>query len=177
MNECLEKLVISKFGTETWEYVKERAGCEVKNNGFLKLENYQEDATVLLVECVSEQTGLPIEEVYRLYGVHFVEYIMGEGYDNLLYCQGRTLKEWMASINSIHNHVQTMFPTRIDAPEFWCEENNDGTLVLFYKSSRGALWVPFAQGLVTECAQRQFNINITMEVVSFQGNEGARFTR
>jgi guanylate cyclase soluble subunit beta len=177
MNDCLEKLVISKFGVEVWEAVKERAGCDVKNDGFLKLESYHDDATAVLVECVNELTGLPLDEVYRLYGAHFPEYISEEGYENLLYCQGRTLKEWMASINSIHNHLQTTFPNRIVSPEFWCEENKNGTLSLFYMSSRGHVWAAFVQGLVTECARRQFDLHITMEIVSYQGEQGARFTR
>ena len=177
MNDCLEKLVISKFGVEVWDSVKERAGCEVQNDGFLKLESYHDDATIVLVECVSELTGLSMDDVYRLFGSHFVHYIMQEGYENVLYCQGTTLKEWMTSINSLHNHLQTTFPNNIVAPEFWCEENYDGTLSLFYRSARGSVWAPYAQGIVTECAKRQFDLSITMEVVSFQEEDGARFTR
>ena len=177
MNDCLEKLVISKFGVEVWDSVKERAGCEVQNDGFLKLESYHDDATIVLVECVSELTGLSMDDVYRLFGSHFVHYIMQEGYENVLYCQGTTLKEWMTSINSLHNHLQTTFPNSIVAPEFWCEENYDGTLSLFYRSARGSVWAPYAQGIVTECAKQQFDLNITMEVVSFQEEDGARFTR
>ena len=177
MNDCLEKLVISKFGIDMWDRVKAEAGCDVKNDGFLKLENYHDDATTVLVECTSEMTDLPIDEIFRLYGAFFVEYIMNEGYDNLLYCQGRTLKEWLTGINAMHNHLQTTFPNKIDAPELWVEENHDGTLTLFYTSSRGSVWAPYTQGLVTECAKRQFGLDITMDLISLQADEGARFTR
>jgi len=177
MKDCLEKLVIVKFGADMWHVVKERAGCDVKNDGSLKLESYHDDAIVVLVECVSELTGLPMDEIYHLYGGYFVDYIVEEGYENVLYCQGRTLKKWLEDINSIHNHLQTSFPKGIIAPEFWCEENNDGTLLLFYMSQRGHIWAPYAQGLVTECARHHFGLNITMDVESTQGKEGSRFTR
>ena len=43
INDCTEKLVISKFGVETWHAVKEKAGCTVKDGGFIRHERYSED--------------------------------------------------------------------------------------------------------------------------------------
>lgn len=176
LNDCLEKLVIDKFGVETWHAVKQASGCDVKDNGFLKLENYHDESTVVLVESISELTGLSIEEVYQFFGAYFVYYSMHEGFENLLFCQGRTLKEWMAGINAVHGHLQTAFPNKMAVPEFWCEENADGTLALFYSSSRGSYLVPFAEGLITEVAKLHFELDITMTLMSTQGEAGARFT-
>lgn len=177
MNDCIEKLVMSKWGIEKWHAVKEEAGCDIKDNGFLKLENYHDESTVVLVEATSDLTGLSIYDVYRSMGTYFVHYISDEGYENLLCCQGHTLKEWMAGINAIHSHLQTTLPNKMMMPEFWCEENADGTLSLFYMSSRGSYLSPLAEGLVTEVARLQFDLDITMTLVSLQGEEGARFTR
>lgn len=176
-NDCLEKLVIDKFGLETWHAVKQASGCDVKDNGFLKLENYHDESTVVLVESISSLTGLTIEEVYQFFGAYFVYYCMNEGFENLLFCQGRTLKEWMAGINAVHGHLQTAFPNKMAMPEFWCEENTDGTLALFYSSTRGSYMVPFAEGLITEVAKIHFELDITMTLMSIQGEEGARFSR
>lgn len=176
LNDCLEKLVIDKFGIETWHAVKQASGCDVKDNGFLKLENYHDESTVVLVESISSLTGLSIEEVYQFFGAYFVYYIMNQGFENLLFCQGRTLKEWMAGINAVHGHLQTAFPNKMAMPEFWCEENTDGTLALFYSSSRGSYLVPFAEGLITEVAKLHFELDITMRLMSLQGEAGARFT-
>ena len=177
MNDCLEKLIISKYGVEKWHAVKEEAGCDVKDNGFLTLENYHDESTVVLAEAIEELTDMTVEDVYRSMGTFFVGYIMEQGYENLLVCQGHTLKEWMQGINSIHSHLQRTFPKKMSMPEFWCEDNADGTLALFYMSSRGSYLAPLAEGLVTEVARRQFELDITMTQMSVQGEEGARFTR
>ncbi len=177
INDCLENLIIAKFGVQTWQAVKDEAGCDVKDNGFLKLENYHDESTVVLIEAVSALTGIAMSEVYRIFGAYFVHYSMNEGFENLLFCQGRTLKEWMSGINAIHGHLQTTFPNKMSMPEFWCEENADGTLALFYLSTRGSYLAPFAEGLVLEVAKLHFGLDITLTLVSTQGEEGARFTR
>lgn len=177
INDCIEKYVIDKWGVDTWHAIKENAGCDVKDGGFLKLENYHDESTVVLAEATYEITGESIPEVYRGMGAYFAHYVSRHGYENLLLCQGHTLKEWMAGINAIHGHLQTTFPNKMTMPEFWCEENDDGTLSLFYMSSRGSYLAPLAEGLVTEVAKLAFELDIIMTLVSTQGEEGARFTR
>lgn len=174
---CLEKLVIAKFGVEVWHAVKDKAGCKVKDGGFLKLEHYPDASTIDLVQAASELSGLSVPQVYEAFGTFFVEYIIGEGYEDLLCCQGSTLKDWMTNINAIHQHLQTTFPKKMTMPEFWCEENEDGTLSLFYFSSRGNFLAPLAVGLVSEVAKRQFELDIDMRRRTTQGVEGANFTR
>ena len=177
INDCVEKYVIHAYGVEKWHLVKEEAECGVKDDSFLKMENYHDDSTVVLVEAISILTGLSMDDVLREVGAHFVHYIVKQGYENLLYCQGHTLKEWLARINGIHGHLNRSLPNKMKPPEFWCEENVDGTLRLFYMSSRGSILAPLAVGLVTEVAKRQFKLDITMTLASTQGEEGALFTR
>jgi guanylate cyclase soluble subunit beta len=177
INDCIEKYVLSKFGVKAWHAVKEEAGCDVKDDHFLKLENYHDESTTVLVEAMCELTGLSLVDFYRSLGAYWVEYIINEGYENLLCCQGHTLKEWMQGINSIHGHLQKTLPNKMKMPEFWCEENHDNTLALFYMSSRGSVYAPLAEGIVTEVAKREFKLDIVMNLVSIQGEEGARFTR
>lgn len=177
INDCVEKLVLDKFSVEVWHAIKKKACCEVKDGGFLKLEHYPDKSTIALVEAASELSGLSVPQVYEAFGEFFVPYIIDEGYENLLCCQGSTLKDWMTNINAIHQHLQTTFPKKMVMPEFWCEENEDGTLNLFYFSSRGNFLSPVAVGLVTEVAKRQFDLSIVMTQKTSQGVNGAKFTR
>ena len=160
-----------------WHAVKAKAQCDVKDDGFLKLEHYPDSSTVNLVQAASELSGLSVDEVYEAFGVFFVEYIIGEGYEDLLCCQGSTLRDWMTNINAIHQHLQTTFPKKMTMPEFWCESNDDQTLSLFYYSSRGNFLAPLAVGLVTEVAKRQFDLDIVMTKKTAQGVQRAKFTR
>jgi guanylate cyclase soluble subunit beta len=138
INDCIENLVIEKFGKDAWHAVKEKAGCEVKDGGFYKMELYQDKSTIDLVMAASEVSGLSVDEVLYAFGRYFFHYIRDEGYESLLCCQGKTLKNWMMNINAIHNHLQTTFPKKMSMPQFWCEDHmasdgkEDGSLVLHY---------------------------------------------
>ncbi|KAG7349232.1 adenylate/guanylate cyclase [Nitzschia inconspicua] len=177
INDCMEKLVLHKFDLATWHAMKEKAGLsDLKDGGFLKLESYPLNTTTDLVQAASDLSGLTIPQVYEAFGEFFVPYIIDEGYHNLLCCQGSTLRDWMSNINAIHQHLQNTFPKSMTMPEFWCENNSDGSLRLFYYSARGSFLAPFAVGLVREVARFQFDLDIIMTQVTTQGVDGSRFT-
>ena len=90
--------------------------------------------------------------------------------------QGATLKDWMSNINAIHVHLQTTFPKKMIMPQFWCEDGEDGALLLHYHSQRGNFLAPLAKGLVAEIAQFQFELDIDMTKTATQGVDGAKFT-
>jgi len=179
INDCIEKLVMEKFGVALWHNIKEKAGCKVPDGGFLKLEEYPDASTIALVEATSQTLGVSREEVIHLAGRHWVPYIKPQGFDNLLSCQGSTLKDWMTNINSIHKHLQMAFPNKIMMPQFWCEDDDkaqDGSLLLHYFSKRGNMLAPLAQGIVEETAETQFDIEVHMEKLQTQGVNGAEYT-
>ena len=168
---------MEKFDVAAWHQIKEKAGCDVKDGAFLKLDHYPDSSTYDLVKAAAEVSGLSVDTVLHTFGEYFVEYIIGEGYENLLCCQGSTLKDWMRNINAIHGHLQNTFPKKMIMPEFWCQDNDDGSLLLFYYSKRGSLLAPLAVGIVTEVAKRQFELDIVMDKLATQGEEGSMFTR
>ncbi|KAG7374610.1 adenylate and guanylate cyclase catalytic domain containing protein [Nitzschia inconspicua] len=177
INDCMEKLVLHKFDLATWHAMKEKAGLsDIKDGGFLKLESYPLKTTTDLVQAASDLSGLTVPQVYEAFGEFFVPYIIDEGYYNLLCCQGSTLRDWMSNINAIHQHLQNTFPKSMTMPEFWCENNSDGSLRLFYYSARGSFLTPLAMGLVREVARFQFDLDIIMTQVTTQGVDGSRFT-
>lgn len=174
----MEKLVIDKFGVDAWHIVKQKAGCTVCDGGFFKLDHYTDKSTMDLVIAAGEVSGLTVDQVLEAFGAFFVHYIRNEGYDNLLCCQGSTLKDWMANINAIHHHLQTTFPKKMIMPQFWCEDASDGSgaLMLHYHSKRGSYLAPLAKGLVVEISKFQFQVEIDMKQTQTQGEDGAGFT-
>lgn len=179
INDCVEKLVISKFGVDTWHTIKDEAGCTVADGGFYKLDVYPDKSTVDLVMAATEVSGLSAEAVLETFGAFFVQYVKDEGYENLLACQGSNLKDFMANINAMHQHLQNTFPKKMTMPQFLVEddESGDGSLLLHYHSKRGSLLAPLAKGVVVEIASSQFGYDIDMERLRTQGEDGADFTR
>jgi len=92
IHDCMEKLVIEKFGIEAWHTIKEKSGCTVPDGDFLKVDHYSDESTIAIVVAASEVSGLSVDQVLEAFGVYFVGYIKYHGYDDLIRCQGRTLK-------------------------------------------------------------------------------------
>ena len=53
INDCVEKLVIAKFGIETWHAIKQKAGCKVMDGGWIRLQSYPDSVTLDLVAAAS----------------------------------------------------------------------------------------------------------------------------
>ncbi|CAB9521943.1 Guanylate cyclase soluble subunit beta-1 [Seminavis robusta] len=178
INDCVEKLVLAKFDLDAWHSIKEKAGCKVEDGGFYKLDPYPDQTTVDLVMAAVEVSGLSAEAILETFGAFFVQYVRDEGYDNLLRCQGSNLKDFMANINAMHQHLQDTFPNKMTMPQFWVEddESGDGAIILHYHSKRGSLLAPVAKGVVCQVASDQFGYEIKMERLRTQGEEGAEQT-
>ena len=67
INDCLEKLVIKRYGVKTWRIVKAKANCDVEDGGFYKLEHYSDDSTVSLAQAASEVSGLSIDAIFEAF--------------------------------------------------------------------------------------------------------------
>ena len=55
INDCVEKLVVEKFGRATWLAIKEAAGLsEFQEGDFIRLEHYPDKMTFDLVAAASK---------------------------------------------------------------------------------------------------------------------------
>jgi Haem-NO-binding len=194
INDCTEKLVLTKFGIEQWHAIKAKAGCEVADGGFIRHEYYPDESTVQLVVAASEILGLTVDQVLEAFGTYFMEFVRAEGYENLLQCQGNTLSSWLSNMNALHDHLESSLPRGMVKPVFWCEtpdcstnhhdnnkddsNNDDGAyMILHYYSKRGNLLVPLVIGVVKEVARYHFDVVIEMILLQKQAVDGATHTR
>lgn len=179
INDCTEKLVLSKFGVEVWHQVKEKAGCVVGDGCFVRHEYYPDESTVALVVAASEVLGITVDQVLEAFGTYFMEFTRAEGYESLLQCQGNTLQSWLSNMNALHDHLESSLPRGMVKPVFWCEndDDNDYAMILHYYSKRGNLLVPLVIGVVKEVARFHFSINIDMIMLRKQAVDGATHTR
>lgn len=182
INDCTEALVISKFGLEKWHEIKQKAGCNVKDHGFVRHQYYPDSSTVKLVVAASEVLGIPVDGILEAFGQFFMEFVRSNGYENLLRCQGSTLRLWLSNLNALHDHLQSAMPgNSFVAPVFWCEDedddvNHDGSILLHYFSKRGSLLVPLVVGVVKEVAVYHFGVEVEMERLNMQDEDGSEFT-
>ena len=95
VNDCVEKLVISKFGREKWHAIKHKAGCNVEDDGFFKLDIYTDKSTLELLAAACEVLRMSNDDLLETVGSFFVHYICDEGYETLLHAHGSSLKDWL----------------------------------------------------------------------------------
>jgi len=179
INDCTECLVLAKFGDETWQKIKEKAGCEVKDGGFLRYKYYPDSDTVQLVVAASEVLGIGVDDVLFAFGDYFIDYVQENGYSNVLECLGSNLRDWLSNLNSLHDHLQASYPKGFVAPVFWSEEDeesSEGAILVHYFSHRGSLLVPLVVGVIKKVSVVFFDIEINMEQLQQQDEDEAKHT-
>ena len=180
INDCTESLVVTKFGIEKWHEIKKVAKCSIEDDGFIRHEYYTDNSTIELVVAAAQVLGIAVDDVLEAFGQHFMEFTRGNGYDNLLSCQGSTLRLWLSNLNALHDHLQSALPKGFVAPVFWAEDDDqvdhEGSILLHYYSERGCLLVPIVVGVVVEVARYHFQLQIIMDRLQMQTIDGAKFT-
>jgi hypothetical protein len=144
VNKAVQDLVCSKFGEQTWEQIKERAGVE--DEIFISMDAYPDDLTYRLVTATSETVGLSPADVLKAFGEYWVLFTAQEGYGNLLKMSGSTFKEFVLNLDNMHAHVGMTF-SALRPPSFRCTDVTDSSLCLHYHSSRQGL-APMVEGLL-----------------------------
>lgn len=179
INDCTECLVLTKFGEETWHKIKEKAGCEIHDGGFLRYKYYPDSDTVQLVVAAAEVLGIGVDDVLFTFGDYFIDYVQENGYSNVLECLGSNLRDWLSNLNSLHDHLQASYPKGFVAPVFWSEddeESEEGAILVHYFSQRGSLLVPLVVGVIKKLARCYFDIEINMDQLQLQDEDEASNT-
>lgn len=192
INDCIEKMVLSKFGLETWEKIKENAECSVLNGGWIRHEYYTDASTLNLVGAANAILEIEVDVILEVFGQYFMEFVRGAGYENLLRCQGSSLREWLANLNELHDHLESnLRDGKFIKPEFWCTDDKEGflgdetydgnvleikSIILHYFSQRGSLLSPIVVGIVKEVAKYFFCIEIDMQRIATQDVDDSKYT-
>lgn len=157
VNKAVVDLVCSKFGEETWERIKEKAG--VDDDVFVSLDPYPDDLTYRLVGAASEVLGITGAQVLEAFGEYWVLYTAKEGYGELLKASGKTLKDFLVNLDQMHARIAMSMPS-LRPPKFNVGEGPDGSMILHYYSTRQGL-APMVVGLLKGLAQR-FGEDVTV---------------
>lgn len=170
VNRAIEGLVCQKFGAETWERIRSRAGIE--NAGFVAMDRYDDAITYGLVGAASEELGLEPAQVLEAFGEFWTSYTIEEGYGDLLDMMGSSLGEFLDNLDSMHARIGATMPGLVP-PSFRREAQPDGSSILHYASTREGL-EPMVLGLLRGLASR-FDVEISVEPLGPNEDGHARF--
>ena len=149
VNKAIEQMVCARFGVDTWERVRARAGVDV--DVFVSNEPYPDSVTYSLVGAASTELGMPAEAVLEAFGEHWVLVTAREGYGPLLRAGGRTLPEFLRNLPDLHTRIAMILP-ELRPPQFLVTDLGPRSLKLHYRTPREGL-TAFVVGLLRGLAK------------------------
>ncbi|XP_069071535.1 guanylate cyclase soluble subunit beta-2-like [Pleurodeles waltl] len=160
INTCLKSLIVEKYGEETWEELRMKAGVQ---DNFMTYEVYQDEITMQLVEEACAVLDVPPAVVLKQFGEYFFEFCKRSGYDHMLRTLGSNLYEFIENLDALHSYLSLSYQ-EMNAPSFRVEKNEDGTMHLHYYSDRRGL-CHIVPGIISAVAMDFFNAEISMEII------------
>jgi hypothetical protein len=160
VNKAIEELVIHKFGKESWESIRSKAGFH--DVSFVSMQSYPDDVTYKLVGAASSVLQLQPEEILQAFGEYWVTYTASEGYGTLLDMAGNDLGQFLQNLDQLHSCVGHVMPN-LKPPSFKCTDILNNSLVLHHYSSRAGL-EHMIIGLIKGLGKR-FNTTCSVELL------------
>ncbi|MEW6088023.1 MAG: heme NO-binding domain-containing protein [bacterium] len=139
---CLQELVINKFGKEKWEKSLEEAGVD-PNSVFLMTSDIDDAVVVGVIKSVCKNLGITLEQAADAFGDYWINVYAQKFYRSFF--APKTAKDFLLNMDFVHVAMtNTLKDSR--PPRFTCEMEDKKTLVMHYKSKRGL--IDFVVGLV-----------------------------
>lgn len=165
INKAVEGLVRSKFGDDTWNRIRTRAG--LPDEPFISMEMYSDKSTYDLVGAASAELGVEAEKILEEFGRYWVSCTAQESYGELLKSVGRTLPEFLKNLDQMHTRIKLSF-THLTPPSFAVTDETSNSLQLHYYTHRAGL-APLVTGILEALGPR-FKIKVTSTTRRVEGD-------
>lgn len=173
VHKCLKEVVLKLCGEDKWNEIIAKAKVEDDTLSSCNSTTYHEDeeyfsiikATLEVLPDISEQ------ELYNLYGDHFISYVRENGYEAYLLTFGDTLFELLSNVNKLHIHLAAGSMDKIRIPIIDCERIEEpNSFLLRYSSPRGDRLTCLMVGMVKSVARTYFSTEVTLTELKRQGD-------
>ena len=144
VNKAIEELVITKFGHQKWEVIRNLSGID--HEFFISSESYDDDITFKLANAIALEMEINLDDVLIAFGEWWVVKTTKEKYGNLMEAGGNNLKDFLLNLPMFHNRVMLLYP-KLTPPEFRVSDVTEFSLHLHYLSQRQGLR-EFVRGLI-----------------------------
>lgn len=160
VNKAIEDLVISNFGEEKWEAIKERSGIEI--DFFISNQPYDDDITYKLAGAVSAEMNMTVSEVLQAFGEWWILKTGKEKYGGLMEAGGHSLREFLINLPAFHSRVMLIYP-KLTPPEFKTSNIEEQSIHVHYFSKREGLQ-EFVRGLLSGLG-KMYNTAVVIELI------------
>jgi hypothetical protein len=160
VNKAIEELVVTKYGQEKWEIIKEKSGVEI--DYFISNEPYDDDITFKLAEAIEKEMHMPVNEVFVAFGEWWILKTGQEKYGKLMQAGGASLKEFLVNLPMFHNRIMLIYP-KLMPPEFKVSDIEDNSINIHY-FSKGEGLQGFVWGILKGLGD-MFKTPVTVELI------------
>lgn len=144
LNRAIQELVETSFGVDAWERIATKVSPEAFN--FIAMKKYPDELTYDLVAAVSEESGLPPEDVMESFGEYWTTYTGHVGYGDLMKMMGNDPITFLRNLDHMHARVATIYAD-LEPPKFVINELGPNRCEMEYHSHRPGL-APVVVGLI-----------------------------
>ncbi len=163
VNGSLKRMVIDGHGVDVWQQVLSAA--KIDDDFYVANESYPDAVTYQLVMAGAEVLGVPVSDLLRQFGVHWILNTAAKSYADLMNA-GQTLEEFLLYLPTLHGRVELVYP-HLRPPQFACHEREGNRMRVEYRSDREAL-APFVVGLLEGLATH-FDESVSVAQVAEKG--------
>lgn len=125
--------VIKTFGEDVWRKSLSISGLSEEH--FISAVHYDDVMTYSLVEAISIECNITINEVLRAAGRYWIEYGAQAGYSSIIGLTGRSLPEFLENLDRMHESLKRTLPNAV-LPSFQLISVESDRLDVIYRSQR-----------------------------------------
>ncbi|CAF0955453.1 unnamed protein product [Rotaria sordida] len=149
------------YGYHIWKKIVQELNFE--HESFTTLGRYEDNLIEKIAECLADILHEGTLEYYmQFFGECFVRFFTNYGYDKILRVAGRHFRDFLHSIDQLHDSTKFSFP-QMKSPLFHVLEEDEHGAFLQYKSRRRG-FQRYIVGQLRECATQFYNEDIYVRV-------------
>ncbi len=160
--KCDYKLsIIAKYGETAWSQIERFIGIE--SDSILAKKIYPDTLFDQIIKGLMMLHQASDSEIYmEQFGKSFVGHITTFGYDKILQLSGRCFRDFLHSIDQLHESNRFSFP-EMKHPLFYVDREDADGLYLHYQSKRRG-FNSYVIGQLKECAKNFFKKEIRVKI-------------
>ncbi|RNA21511.1 soluble guanylate cyclase 88E-like isoform X1 [Brachionus plicatilis] len=152
--QSVQDAIITKFGKELWEQLQEFLNFD--GNTLLQKKIYSDDLFGQIIDALILFRQEGDHDYYmEFFGNAFVGYFSHYGFEKILRVAGRNFRDFLYSIDQLHDSNRFMFP-QMKSPLFFVESEDENGAYLHYQSTRRGFNY-YVIGQIKECCKRFYN--------------------
>ena len=154
VNEGIHTFIKGNYGDSTWLAICNKAGLD--RSEFERMASYDDAVTYSLVGAIVEHTGLSQDDVLKVFGNYWIEFVNQSNFGNLLRLSGDNFLDRVNGLDDMHDRILLAMP-HLKPPSFELEHISDDIYHLHYYSDRdglGAMVMGLLYGLAADTDEK-----------------------